>query len=285
MPATRGAERRAAVLVAALHAAACGGRLPVGPDPSATAANEGFFEADGARLHYVLAFPNGAGPFPAVVIGHGSGPVTTSDGAAYVPFLLERGFTVLRYDKRGAGQSTGTYRGVSAANSEMQIATLADDMASAVAFLARRPETDARRLGLFGTSQAGWVMVEAAQRSPEVGFVVAVTGSVLPVGRNIAYEDLRGLPIEEAYARLAQYAGPPGYDPALPLASLRAPSLWLFGSEDRLVPTRECVRVLEELRAQGAPVEWLVYQDDIHGLPGVDFWPAVDAFLARHASR
>jgi len=285
MPATRGAERRAAVLVASLHAAACGSPPLTTPDTSPTMGSEGFFEADGARLHYVLALPGGPGSFPAVVIGHGAGPVTTSDGADYVPFLLERGFAVLRYDKRGAGQSTGTYRGVSTANSDAQIATLGGDMASAVAFLARRPEIDARRLGLLGTSQAGWVMVEAAQRNPEVSFIVAVTGSVLPVGRNIAYEDLSGLPIEDAYARLAQYKGAPGYDPALPLAMLHSPSLWLFGGADRLVPTRECVRVLEEQRAQGALVEWLVYPEATHSLPGVDFWPAIDAFLGRHGIR
>lgn len=283
MRATRGAERRVALLSAALQVAACSGRSPTGPDVPATAASEGFFEADGARLHYLLVLPAGLGPFPAVVVGHGSGPATTSDGGDYVPFLLERGFAVLRYDKRGAGQSTGTYRGVSTANSDAQIATLGGDMASAVAFLARRPEVDARRLGLLGTSQAGWVMVEAAQRSPEVSFIVAVTGSVLAVGRNIAYEDLSGLPIEEAYARLAGYAGPPGYDPAPALASLQVPSLWLFGSEDRLVPTRECVLVLDELRGHGASVEWLVYQEGIHSLPGVDIWPAIDAFLGRHA--
>ena len=271
------------MLAVVLQTWACGTPSPTGPAISGGLGDEGFFEADGARLHYVLSLPPGSGPSPAVVIGHGSGPVGISDGADYVPFLLMRGFAVLRYDKRGVGQSTGTYRGVSTANSAVQIATLGGDMASAVAFLAQRPDIDFRRLGLLGTSQAGWVMVEAAERSPEVSFIVAVTGSVLPVGRNIAYEDLGGLPIDEAYARLALYVGPPGYDPAPTLAALRSPSLWLFGSDDRLVPTRECLGILDELRSQQAPVEWVVYEQGVHSLPGEDIWPAIDAFLARHA--
>ena len=113
-------SKAALVVVAlALAVSGCSGASPTQPAP--LPAGE-FFESAGARLHFILELPGGAGLFPAVVIGQGSGRATTSDGAAYVPFLLERGFAVLRYDKRGVGQSTGTYRGVSAANSESQIA-------------------------------------------------------------------------------------------------------------------------------------------------------------------
>src|SRR5678815_2419140 len=99
MRATRGAERRIAVLAAALQAWACNTPSPTGPAISGSVGDEGSFEAEGARLYYILSLPPGSGPFAAVVIGHGSGPVTTSDGADYVPFLLARGFAVLRYDK------------------------------------------------------------------------------------------------------------------------------------------------------------------------------------------
>jgi dienelactone hydrolase len=233
----------------------------------------------------VVDRPPGPGPFPAVVIGHGAGPVTTADGAAYVPFLVERGFAVLRYDKRGVGGSTGTYRGVSAGNSESQVAELAGDMAAAVAFLASRPDVDARRMGLMGTSQAGWVMVAAAARSHQVRFVIAVSGSVLPVGLNIYYEGLRDTPIDDAYARLPAYAGPLGFDPQPDLRTLPTPTLWLLGGQDRLVPTRECERVLVQLRAEGRPVESVVFSEAGHGLPGASFWPAIDSFLGRRGLR
>ena len=257
----------------------CGGDGPTGPDAPP---QSDFFESSGARLHFVLEFPAGAPPFPAIVIGHGSGRVTTSDGAAYVPFLRERGFAVLRYDKRGAGASTGTYRGVSAANSQTQIPELGADMAAALGYLATRPDIDATRLGLMGTSQAGWVMVDAAQRTPLARLTIAVSGSVMPIGFNIAYENLRTLPIDDAYAQLTLFTGPPGYDPAPVLQTLRVPSLWLLGAEDRLVPTRECVRVLDGLRARGAESEYVVYPGEDHGLPGANYWPAIDAFGRVH---
>jgi len=270
---------RAFLASVALTLASCSGDSPSAPDTPGTA--DDFIEAAGARLHCVLDLPNGAGPFPGVVIGQGSGRATTSDGAAYVPFLKGRGYAVLRYDKRGVGQSTGVYRGVSAANSESQVAELASDMSAALDFLAAKPQIDAQRLGLFGTSQAGWIMVAAAQRNPRTRFLVAVTGSVEPVGTNIFYENLRDTPIDEAYARLAGYSGAKGYDPAPVLAVLDVPSLWLFGTDDRLVPTRDCLRILDRLREDGAPVESVVYPGAIHGLVGVDFWPDVDPFLAR----
>jgi dienelactone hydrolase len=283
--ATRASSSRAAALLGLglLLGAACG-ESPSAPSAAGTPSGGGaFFESAGARLNYALDMPRGNGPFPGVVICHGSGRVTKEDGASYVPPLLARGFAVLRYDKRGVGQSTGTYRGVSAENSVAQIAELAGDLAAGAAFLASRPGIDGRRIGLLGTSQAGWVMVAAAADSDEVRFVVAVTGSVLPVGENIFYEDLRGLPIEDAYARLPGFQGFPGYDPLPSLTILGVPTLWLLGAEDRLVPTRECVRILDQLRAAGRPVDFVVYPDGQHSLPGVSFWADVDSFLGRHA--
>jgi dienelactone hydrolase len=220
-----------------------------------------------------------------VVIGHGSGQVTKTDGIAYVPFLLARGFAVLRYDKRGVGQSTGTYRGVSAVNSVAQVAELGGDMAAGVAFLARRPDIDGERIGLMGTSQAGWVMVSALEQGARVRFTIAVTGSVVPVGLNIHYEDRAGQPIDTAYAALDGYAGPLGYDPAPGLRATGVPTLWLLGSADRLVPTRVCERVLFDLAAGEALVRWVVYPGAEHGLFGTSYWPDIDRFLAEAGLR
>lgn len=242
---------------------ACEPGAPGAPNlPGAGATHEeGFFPSSGADLSYALDVPAGRGPFPAVVIGHGSGPATKAEGSAFVPFWVGRGVAVLRYDKRGAGLSTGVYRGVSALNSEAQVPELAGDMLAGVAFLRRQALIDPGRVGLMGVSQAGWIMVEAARRSSDVRFFVAVVGSVVPVGKNIAYEQRRGLPIDEAYLELERYAGPAGYDPVPALRDGLAPGLWLLAEEDRLVPTRLCRPLLEGLRAEG-------YRYALHTYPG-----------------
>ena len=70
--------------------------------------------ASGVTLAGTLTTPPGAGPFPAAVLIAGSGPTDRNETVfGHKPFLLladtltRRGVAVLRYDKRGIGQSTG----------------------------------------------------------------------------------------------------------------------------------------------------------------------------------
>lgn len=260
----------------------CGRDQPTSSDPARTLTENGFFASNNAQLHYALDLPSGSGPFPTVVIGHGSGRVTKEEGAAHAPFLLGHGFAVLRYDKRGAGQSTGTYRGLSALNSELQVQELAGDMLAGVVFLRTRREVDSNRIGLMGVSQAGWVMIAAAERSPDVKFFVAVVGSTVPVGANVFYEQTPpSLSLDEAYARLATYEGPPGYDPVPALRNLHVPAIWVLGSNDRLVPTRECRRTLDALRQEGHRFAFRMYDGFGHDLGGRGsvYWPDVFSWL------
>ncbi|MFN8062997.1 MAG: prolyl oligopeptidase family serine peptidase [Vicinamibacterales bacterium] len=243
-----------------------------------------FFPSGDVMLHYALDLPTGAGPFPAVVVGHGSGQTTKDEGAAHVPFLRDRGFAVLRYDKRGVGRSTGTYRGVSVANSETQVPELAGDMVAGVRFLQGRPEIDGRRVGLMGVSQAGWIMIEAASRAPDIRFFVAVVGSVMAIGQNVFYENLpKTIALDAAYDELRAFDGPRGWDPVPVLRAIRTPAIWLLGAEDRLVPTRECQRVLAEL-GTGAPFRTIVYPSADHSLSGqgTRYWPDVFGWMSSN---
>lgn len=267
---------------------ACGGsdKAPTSPTASAGQTTTGLFPGDGAQLHYQLDLPDGRGPFPAVVFGHGSGQVTKADGGVHVPFWLGQGFAVLRFDKRGAGQSTGTYRGVSVANSLTQIPELGGDMTAGVAFLRTRSEIDATRIGLTGVSQAGWVMAAAAAGSSDIRFVVAFVGSLVTIGLNIAYENLRDRPIDDAYAELAQYAGPAGWDPVPALGAARAAALYLLAADDRLVPTRVCTPLVDMLRGGGVRIESQVYAGVGHELgSSTRPWNDVADFLRRQGLR
>src|SRR5262245_25864723 len=75
-------------------------------------------------LSYLLERPPGPGPFPAVVIGHGSGEIRKEASQVLASNLLAQGFAVLRYDKRGVGESTGTYSTVGVVNSDRMFADL-----------------------------------------------------------------------------------------------------------------------------------------------------------------
>ena len=269
-----------AALVMAVIAGGCGdGEGPSTPvaSPSPTGPS---FPSGSVRLSYALDLPPGTGPFPAIVFGHGSGRQTKDEAMSVKSRMTQAGFAVLRYDKRGVGDSTGTYEGVGIANSERMVGLLADDMAAGVAFLRTRPEIDPNRIGLMGISQAGWIMPLAAERAP-VRFMVLVVGPTVSVGIENFYSDLAEATttsFDELSARLREYRGPFGYDPRPTLERLDVPGLWLLGAQDRSIPTRETVAILDELSGAGRPYRWIVYPDAGHFIPPDDYLGEAAAF-------
>src|SRR5512137_282753 len=110
-----------------------------------------------AVLDGTLTLPEGAGPFPAVILITGSGPQNRDEEIfGHKPFLVladhlsRRGIAVLRYDDRGVGKSTGN---LATATSE----DLAGDAWAAWQMLSARPEIDPKRIGLLGHSEGGLI--------------------------------------------------------------------------------------------------------------------------------
>ena len=134
-----------------------------------------------------LTLPKGKGPFPAVVLLHGGGP-QDRNFLWVAPFFAEHGVAVLAYDKRGAGRSTGDWRNATSRD-------LAGDAIAAVDLLRSRANIDPGRIGLYGSSNGGWVAPLAATLAPDrIAFIVARSASGLPERKNIVYEvegDLR----------------------------------------------------------------------------------------------
>jgi pimeloyl-ACP methyl ester carboxylesterase len=273
----------AVALVATLAAGCAGGDTGAPSAPSIPAPPDTFPSGD-VRLAYALDLPPGPGPFPAIVMGHGSGPVTRQQQAPLATGFVQAGFAVLRYDKRGVGGSGGVYEVAgNVANSERVFPILAGDMVAGVEFLKTRPEIDPARIGLFGVSQAGWIVPLAASRSADVRFMILVVGPTVSVGVENYYSSLVEVsptfPIDEAYARSRVYTGPHGFDPLPTLQSLSTPGLWLLGGADRSIPTPLTVEVLQSLRDSGRPYRWIVYPDADHNLAGVGFMNDAIRFL------
>src|SRR3954465_5806285 len=113
------------VLAAAL--ACAGGGRHATPAPTPLPA---FFQSGDARLAFSLDLPAGTAPFPAIVMGHGSGRVTRDQLTWASSRFTSLGFAVLRFDKRGVGQSTGQYSGVGVSNGDTMFPLLASDVAA-----------------------------------------------------------------------------------------------------------------------------------------------------------
>jgi fermentation-respiration switch protein FrsA (DUF1100 family) len=148
--------------------------------------------AFGFNLAGTLTMPRGEGRLrhPTVVLVGGSGPVDRDEAVADVPIfaqlagaLAERGFMVLRYDKRGIGQSGG----------RTEVVTLqdyADDVIAILKWLSKRDDVDPRRIAVVGHSEGGSVGMIAAAREKKIAslVLVATTGST---GADLVLEQQR----------------------------------------------------------------------------------------------
>jgi len=212
------------------------------------------FRSGNVTLSGTLTIPPGAGAHPAVAWVHGSGPTTR----AYLPdlqaLLLRDGVAVLAYDKRGIGQSGGSYPGES--QNDFTIDALARDAAAAARFLASRPEVDPARVGLAGHSQAGWIVPLAASREPAVRFALVFSGPAVTADENDTYQHLTGqgetpptLSEQEVDARVLEQ-GPGGVDPTRWIRALRIPVVWLYGGLDQHIPPRLSAQRLAPIAAE-----------------------------------
>jgi len=164
--------------------------------------------AAGVTLAGTLSIPEGAGPFPAVVLIGGSGPGTRDEESfGHKPFLVladalgRRGIAVLRYDKRGIGASTGDF-------ATANLTDFAADAESALAFLKSRPGIAPDRIGLVGHSEGGVLAPMIAVRNPSARFVVLMAGPGMRLGSLLRLQTVK----------IAQASGVPDADIARKIA-------------------------------------------------------------------
>ncbi len=123
-----------------------------------------FAAQDGTPLAGQLDLPDAAPPHPTVVVLHHSGPV---DRCAYdymAQLLVENGFAVFRFDKRGTGRSGGVYGCCEA------------DDAVAAWRAAAQPGVDTERLYLMAQSLGTRI---AADRFAEIAAIQPPRGLLL----------------------------------------------------------------------------------------------------------
>jgi hypothetical protein len=120
-------------------------------------------------------------PGPAIVMAHG---FSATKEMALDPFaeVFERaGFAVLVYDHRNLGASDGEPR------QEINPWAQARDYRRAIDWLAQRPEVDADRIGVWGSSFSGGIVLVLGACEPRIQAVVAnVPFAAIP---GVDYED------------------------------------------------------------------------------------------------
>jgi len=108
---------------------------------------------------------------PAVVLVGGSGPTDRDSVLSGIPVLgqiagalADAGFIVVRYDKRGIGQSGGRAESAS-------LNDYSEDVRATVKALADRKDVDPKRIAAIGHSEGGLVALMAAAKDKRIGAV------------------------------------------------------------------------------------------------------------------
>ncbi|MES2124026.1 MAG: alpha/beta fold hydrolase [Gemmatimonadota bacterium] len=125
------------------------------------------------ELAATLLRPVLPGRHPALVVIHGSGNSDRSNPwtTAYADALASRGIVVLYPDKRGSGESGGSWK-----TSSFQ--ELATDASAGIALLRKRTDVDTARIGVIAFSQGGYVAAVVAAQDSSCKLVAVVSGGV-----------------------------------------------------------------------------------------------------------
>lgn len=149
--------------------------------------------AIGFNLAATITKPAGAsGKLPALVLVGGSG-TTDRDGYAFgIPVLgqlardlVDAGFLVVRYDKRGVGQSGGR-------TDAATLTDYAEDVRAILKWLSDRKDVDDKRIGLVGHSEGALVAMLVARRDNRAA-ALALVASPSTSGAELVLEQQQHL--------------------------------------------------------------------------------------------
>lgn len=236
---------------------------PAAPDANASYTEQAASVGD---LPGTLTLPKGAGPFPAVVLVHGSGPHDRDETIGpNKPFLdlahglAERGIAVLRYDKRTFAKPE------SMAGARLSVdGETTDDAVAAIASLAGNRSIDARHIYLFGHSQGALLAPRIAAHSRHLAGIVLLGAPARPF-LDLLLEQMRALGTRQSAIDQVQAEVRRIREPA-PAGTADGATVRLLGVPVPVAYARDLDRIdpVAELRTLGPmPVLWLQGERDV----------------------
>lgn len=196
--------------------------------------------------------PDGAGPFPAVVLLHGCGGVDRGPigaQARWTRTLREAGYVVLIPDSfTTRGFEEGVCTNPSPARNAVAPGRRVADAFAALAHAGSLPFVDRDRVALMGHSHGGATTLATMWQSRGAGARFRAAIAFYPSCR----------------WRYGEWRGPNGEGIYRP----HAPLLILTGAKDDWTPAEPCRALAERSGAAGLPVSIKVYPDAHHGFDG-----------------
>ena len=151
-------------------------------DTSVFHEEEIMFTSGGLSLPGTLATPNGQGPFPAIILVHGSGPndrdETLFGNKLFRDLawgLASKGIVVLRYDKRSKVAPLSLINKIITVKEEVT-----DDAIAALQFLRSRNGINAEALFILGHSLGATLAPRIASEDGKVKGIIVMAGTARP---------------------------------------------------------------------------------------------------------
>ena len=238
---------------------------------------------------------------PAVVICAGTGGTKENTGGRLGPILAQHGYIALAFDYRGWGESDSRLMSiepqpkpneehemtikVKALRGQMSYAEQTEDIRAALSYIVGEPGVDGERIGLWGTSYGGGLVIWSAGNDPRVKCLVAQVPGMGP-GSNpaaakfaydLATKQARGetepVPVEtgKLTGALAVYTtmrrNPVkslGFSAVEASAKITAPSLFVVAEKEELSGNAVVERVNQDLVKRGVPSDYHVIKGITH---------------------
>ena len=235
--------------------------------------------SDGFKIYGLLTVPNGTPPvsgWPIILFNHGYIPPeiyrTTERYIAYQDGFARNGYITFKSDYRGHGNSEGEAR------SGHGNPDYTADVLNALTSLQRFPNADPERIGMWGHSMGGSIVLRSMVVTDTVKVGVIWAGVVASYPDLLNRFELQGVPVPEWFARwrdefIAAYGTPaenPDFwasiSPNSYLADLSGPIQLQHTTGDESVPVQYSDVLADQIETVGGVVEYHRYNGDNHNI-------------------
>lgn len=251
-----------------------------------------FASYDGVEIPGLLYRPHGAAPgaqVPAVISIHGGpGGQSRVGYSENTQYLVNHGYAVYAINNRGSsGYGKTFFRMDDRKHGEADL----DDVVAAKTMLAETGWVDPERIGVMGGSYGGYLTLAALTFRPEE-FACGVD----LFGISNWVRTMESIPPwwESFREALYQEMGDPATDadrlrrisPLFHADRIRRPLMVLQGANDPRVLKVESDEIVEAVKANGVPVEYVLFEDEGHGFTSKEnrqeAWTRILGFLDQH---
>jgi dipeptidyl aminopeptidase/acylaminoacyl peptidase len=227
---------------------------------------------DGVEIPAIYYLPKQASAenkVPAMVWVHGGpGGQSRQNFSSFMQYMVNHGYAVLAVNNRGSSGYGKTFYQMDDKNhGEKDL----QDCVEGKNWLAEQPEIDGEKIGIIGGSYGGYMTMAALTYTPEefdVGVnLFGVTNwlrtlkSIPPYWesfRESLYKEL-GDPYTNDSIRLKKIS------PLFHTEKVTKPLIVLQGAQDPRVLQVESDEIVEGVKANGVPVEYVLFEDEGHG--------------------